>query len=111
MAFFYLTNFGIPLFLAAWAAITGGVPARLFLVAWVVALFLVPNLFVAGAVVFDMNKYFQVMWVAVAILAAWAVRNWPQAGARGRVWLVCALPRSGQRLAPDQPNAGYVGRR
>ena len=78
VAFFYVTNFGVPLLLAAWAALTGSVPARLFLVVWVVALFLVPNLVVAGAVVFDMNKYFQVMWVAVAILAGWAIRNWPR---------------------------------
>jgi hypothetical protein len=27
--------------------------------------------------VFDMNKYFQMMWIAVAILAAWLIRRWP----------------------------------
>ena len=26
---------------------------------------------------FDMNKYFQAMWVAVAILAAWLIHRWP----------------------------------
>jgi hypothetical protein len=28
-------------------------------------------------IAFDMNKYFQAMWVAVAILAGWLVRRWP----------------------------------
>ena len=43
-------------------------PWRGFLVTWIVALFLVPNLVVVSAVEFDMNKYFQIMWIAVAIL-------------------------------------------
>ena len=42
--------------------------------AWMVALFLVPNVVVVSAVEFDMNKYFQIMWIAVAILAAWLIR-------------------------------------
>ena len=25
-----------------------------------------------------MNKYFQIMWIAVAILAGWAIRRWPK---------------------------------
>jgi hypothetical protein len=28
-------------------------------------------------VAFDMNKYFQAMWIAVALLAAWLIRRWP----------------------------------
>ena len=28
-------------------------------------------------VAFDMNKYFQAMWIAVALLAAWFIRRWP----------------------------------
>ena len=51
---------------------------RPFLVAWLVALFLVPNVVVVSAVEFDMNKYFQIMWIAVAILAAWLIRDWPR---------------------------------
>jgi hypothetical protein len=31
-----------------------------------------------SAVDFDMNKYFQIMWIAVAILAGWAIRLWPK---------------------------------
>ncbi|MEO8438509.1 MAG: hypothetical protein ABI562_08600, partial [Chloroflexota bacterium] len=31
-----------------------------------------------SAVEFDMNKYFQIMWIAVAILAAWLIRRWPR---------------------------------
>jgi hypothetical protein len=28
-------------------------------------------------VAFDMNKFFQAMWIAVALLAAWLIRRWP----------------------------------
>ena len=77
VAFFYLTNLGIPTVLAVIAAFTArGMPARWFLVAWMVALFIVPNIIVVSAVEFDMNKYFQIMWIAVAILAGWPIRNW-----------------------------------
>ena len=78
--FFYVTNLGIPMLLAviALVALRGSraAPARGFLAAWVVALFLVPNLIVVSAVEFDMNKYFQIMWIAVAILAAWLIARW-----------------------------------
>ena len=75
--FFYATNLGIPFALAIVAAIVGkGMPYRWFLVAWVVTLFIVPNVVEVSAVAFDMNKYFQVMWIAVAILAAWLLRTW-----------------------------------
>jgi hypothetical protein len=76
--FFYLTNLGIPFVLAVIAAVTARrMPNRWFLVAWMVALFIVPNVIVVSAVEFDMNKYFQIMWIAVAILAAWLIRGWP----------------------------------
>jgi len=76
--FFYVTNLGLPFALALAGAFLGReLPRRWFLVAWIVALFLVPNLFVVSAVEFDMNKYFQMMWIAVAILAAWLIRRWP----------------------------------
>jgi uncharacterized membrane protein YhaH (DUF805 family) len=79
VAFFYLTNLGIPFVLAVAAAVTARrLPGRGFLVAWLVALFIVPNVVVVSAVVFDMNKYFQIMWIAVAILAAWLVSRWPR---------------------------------
>ena len=77
VAFFYLTNLGIPFVLAVIAAFTArGMPYRWFLVAWMVALFIVPNVIVVSAVEFDMNKYFQIMWIAVAILAAWLLHRW-----------------------------------
>ncbi len=79
VAFFYLTNLGIPFVLAIVAALTArALPNRWFLVAWMVALFVVPNVVVVSAVEFDMNKYFQIMWIAVAILAAWLIRRWPR---------------------------------
>ena len=79
VVFFYLTNLGIPFVLAVVAAFTArGMPSRWFLVAWMVALFVVPNVVLVSAVEFDMNKYFQIMWIAVAILAAWLIRRWPK---------------------------------
>jgi hypothetical protein len=77
VAFFYVTNLGIPVALAVIAAFTARrMPGRWFLVAWMVALFIVPNIVVVSAVEFDMNKYFQIMWIAVAILAGWLIQHW-----------------------------------
>ena len=74
-AFFYVTNLGIPVLLSVGAIVLlrgrSTLPARGFLAAWLVALFLVPNFVVLSAVEFDMNKYFQIMWIAAAIAAAW----------------------------------------
>lgn len=83
VAFFYVTNLGIPvlLALAALVALRGPgrtVPHRWFLGAWLAALFLVPNVVRVSAVDFDMNKYFQMMWIAAAILAAWLLARWPR---------------------------------
>ena len=77
VVFFYLTNLGVPFLLAIAALIAFRTPWRLFLGAWVVALFAVPNLIQVSDIAFDMNKYFQAMWVAVALLAAWLIRRWP----------------------------------
>jgi hypothetical protein len=80
--FFYVTNLGLPVLLAivALLALRGraAVPARGFVAAWLVALFLVPNLVVVSSVEFDMNKYFQIMWIAAAIAAAWLLVRWPR---------------------------------
>ena len=78
VAFFYVTNLGIPLILAAVALLRRDLPGRGWLLAWAAALFAVPNLVVASAVAFDMNKYFQVMWIALALLAAWLIHRWPR---------------------------------
>jgi hypothetical protein len=78
VVFFYATNLGLPFLLALAAVLVRGVAAKGFLGAWLVALFLVPNTFLVGAIDFDMNKYFQVMWVAAAILAASLIRQWPK---------------------------------
>ncbi|MFP5342012.1 MAG: hypothetical protein ACLGIJ_03665 [Candidatus Limnocylindria bacterium] len=80
--FFYVTNLGIPVLLAIAAVLvlrgSRAAPARGFLAAWLLALFLVPNLVVVSAVEFDMNKYFQIMWIAAAILSAWLIAHWPR---------------------------------
>ena len=75
VVFFYVTNIGLPLLLAVLALLVSRPPGRAFLAAWAVALFLVPNLVVAGAVEFDMNKYFLVMGVALALLGGWLLRR------------------------------------
>ncbi len=77
VAFFYVTNLGIPFVLALVALLVPGLRWRFFLAAWVVALFAIPNLVQVSSIGFDMNKYFQAMWVAVALLAAWLIRRWP----------------------------------
>ncbi len=77
--FFYVTNLGLPVLLAVVAVLVARrMPNRAFLAAWLVTLFLVPNLVVVSAVEFDMNKYFQMMWIAAAVLAAWLIRDWPR---------------------------------
>ncbi|MDQ2965301.1 MAG: DUF2298 domain-containing protein, partial [Chloroflexota bacterium] len=81
IVFFYMTNLGIPFLLALGAIALAAwrdrlTPTLLFLAAWLIALFVVPNIVVVSAVEFDMNKYFQMMWIAVAILAAWLIRDW-----------------------------------
>jgi hypothetical protein len=77
VAFFYVTNLGIPFALAIVALVLPRVPHRSFLATWVIGLFLVPNVVQVSVVDFDMNKYFQAMWVAVGLLAAWLIRRWP----------------------------------
>ena len=63
--------------LAICALFVRDLKAKAFLGAWAVALFAIPNLMQVSDVAFDMNKYFQAMWIAVALLAAWFIRRWP----------------------------------
>ncbi len=94
VAFFYVTNLGIPVLLAiatlSYCVARRRVPHRGFLAAWLVALFIVPNVVRMSAVDFDMNKYFQMMWIAAAILAAWLIARWPRP-AIAAVLAVCAI--------------------
>ncbi len=75
--FFYLTNLGVPFVLALVALVRPRLRHRAFLGAWVLALFVIPNVVRVSVVDFDINKLFQAMWIAVAILAAWLVHRWP----------------------------------
>lgn len=81
VAFFYLTNLGVPFALAIVAGVLGllarGGARIAFLAAWMVALFVIPNVVQASVIAFDMNKLFQAMWPAAAILAASLMRRWP----------------------------------
>jgi len=74
--FFYVTNLGVPFVLAVLALMRPSLPARAFLATWIVALFAIPNLVTFSAITFDMNKYFQGMWMACAVAAAWLIRRW-----------------------------------
>jgi hypothetical protein len=76
VAFFYVTNLGLPLVLAVAALLLRRTPARWFLGAWALALFAIPNVIQASAVGFDMSKYFQAMAIALAILCGWLMRRW-----------------------------------
>ena len=77
VAFFYVTNLGLPLLLACAALLVRSTPARWFLGAWALALFVIPNVVQVSVIGFDMNKYFQAMAIALALLAGWLVRRWP----------------------------------
>ncbi len=78
VVFFYLTNLGLPFLLALGAVLVSGLPRRAFLTAWIIGLFVIPNVVQVSVVDFDMNKYFQAMWIGVAISAAWLIRRWPR---------------------------------
>ena len=77
VAFFYLTNLGVPFLLAIAALYARSLPMRAFLSAWVIGLFVIPNVVQVSVIDFDMNKYFQAMWIGIAILAAWLIHRWP----------------------------------
>ncbi|MFN2484294.1 MAG: hypothetical protein ABR509_05075 [Candidatus Limnocylindria bacterium] len=76
VAFFYVTNLGVPFLLAVVAAARPSTPRRGFLAAWAALLFAIPNLVAFSSVTFDMNKYFQAMAIALALLAGWLMRRW-----------------------------------
>jgi hypothetical protein len=92
VAFFYLTNLGVPFALALIAMVLPRVPHRGFLAAWVIGLFLVPNVVQVSVIDFDMNKYFQAMWIAVALLGGWLIRRWPLAAVAAVVALSIPSP-------------------
>ena len=77
VVFFYASNLGVPFVLGLAALLAPRMPRRAFLAAWAILLFAVPNLVQVSVVAFDMNKYFQAMWIAVALAAAWLIRRWP----------------------------------
>ncbi len=77
VAFYFATNLGVPFVLAMIALLLPSTRWKWFLAGWIAALFVAPNVVQVSVVAFDMNKLFQVMWIAVAILAAWLVRRWP----------------------------------
>ena len=74
------------------AAVLAASGPRRFLAAWAVALFLLPNVMQVSDVAFDMNKFFQAMWIAVALLAAWLVRHWPKLAITGALLLTIPSP-------------------
>jgi voltage-gated potassium channel Kch len=76
VAFFYASNLGVPFLLALAALVWRGLPARRFLVLWIVAMFAIPNVATFSHITFDMNKYFQVLWMATAVAAGWFIRTW-----------------------------------
>ncbi len=90
VAFFYLTNLGIPFALALAGLAVARVPYAPFLAAWVIVLFAVPNLVQVSVVAFDMNKLFQAMAVGGALAGAWLVRRWPRPVIAGL--LVLSIP-------------------
>ncbi len=77
-AWFYLANFGVPLLLAAVAALFFKIDNKRLLLLLVVALFAIPNVATLTYVRFDMNKVFQFMWIPLCILAGLALSKLPR---------------------------------
>jgi hypothetical protein len=92
VAFFYLTNLGVPFLLALGALAVARVPRAGFLAAWLLIAFAIPNVIQVSVIDFDMNKYFQAMCIAAAILAAWAIRQWPAIAIAGVLALSVPSP-------------------
>jgi hypothetical protein len=90
--FFYATNLGVPFGLALVALALRQTPARAFLALWVAILFLIPNVVQVSFVSFDMNKYFQAMWIAVAVLAGWLLARAGRLALAGVLILCLASP-------------------
>jgi hypothetical protein len=92
VAFFYVTNLGLPFVLALAALAVPRLRSAAFLAAWLVLCFVIPNVVQFSVIDFDMNKYFQAMWVAVAILAGWLIRRWPAIAIAGALALSVPSP-------------------
>jgi hypothetical protein len=92
VVFFYVTNLGVPFVLALVALVWRRTPHRLLLGAWLAALFVLPNIVVTSSVTFDANKFFQLMWIPAAILAAWLIRGWPRPAIAGVLALSVVSP-------------------
>jgi hypothetical protein len=90
--FFYATNLGVPFGLALVALALRQTPARAFLALWVAVLFLIPNVVQVSFVSFDMNKYFQAMWIAVAVLAGWLLARWAPTAVAAVLLVTLASP-------------------
>ena len=108
VAFFYLTNLGVPLVLALAALVLPRVPHRGFLAAWLIGLFVIPNVVQVSVIDFDMNKYFQAMWIAVGLLAAWLVRRWPLPAVAAVLLLALPSPAARRDLDGDIEPPGAV---
>lgn len=92
LAFFYATNLGVPFLLAVVALARRSTPQRLLLGGWIVGLFAVANLVVPSALTEDSGKWFQLAWMPIAILAAWAIRAWSRPTLAVVLALSCASP-------------------
>ena len=53
-----------------------------------------------------MNKLFQAMWIAVAILAAWLIRRWPTLAVAGVLLAGRAVAAAGLGLDRAEPRGG-----
>lgn len=89
---FYAANFGVPLLLAVAACLLVKIEKKLLLAATALALFAVPNVVSFTRVAWDMNKFFQFMWVPLAVLAGIALSKLPKAVAAALVALCIISP-------------------
>ena len=111
VVFFYLTNLGVPFALALAALIARRPPRRAFLGAWLVALFLIPNVVQLSVIDFDMNKYFQAMWISVGRPRRLAHPSLADAGDRRGVRAQHSVTAPRRRLDGHIESAGHLDRR
>ncbi len=77
-ALFYVLNFGFPFLFALLGILFFKVREKMFLFLWMLVMFTIPNIVTLTYVYWDMNKFFQYMWIPVVFFAAVALCRMPK---------------------------------
>ncbi len=77
-ALFYVLNFGFPFLFALLGILFFKVREKAFLFLWMLVMFAIPNIVTLTYVYWDMNKFFQYMWIPTVFFAAVALQRMPK---------------------------------